>query len=191
MRRKEVKMMTMMASLSPMATSQRTRAVWRKKYGLFAFESLIFLSFLFFFLLHLNFLSPLTIHLPSLRMAVTLRNWNCVRNWRRGSGTSWCPRRRRWRCWSRWWRAASGKDKFPVCSSCFSLTLCVWSSLCQRRTTVPVKRIRLIAVSGRSNVSVQVKKTSRVLELIINFSTHYKKFLLCFSSSLKASSANS
>lgn len=31
-RRKEVKMMMMMASSFPMATSQRTRAVWRKKY---------------------------------------------------------------------------------------------------------------------------------------------------------------
>lgn len=35
-------MMTTMASLFPMATSQKTRVVWRKKYGLFAFQSLCF-----------------------------------------------------------------------------------------------------------------------------------------------------
>lgn len=144
MRRKEVKMMTMMASLFPMATSRRMRAVWRKKYGLFAYKVLIFSSRLF---------KTLMIHIQPLRMAATLRNWNCVKNWRQGSGTNWCPRKRRWRFWNQWWRAASGKDMCPVCR-CFSLTPCVWLSLCPRRTTAQAKRIRLTAVSGRSNVSV-------------------------------------
>lgn len=64
-RRKEVKMMMMMASLFPMATSQRTRAVWRKKYGMLAFQSNLtpFLPF-----------EALIIHMSPLRTAVTSRN---------------------------------------------------------------------------------------------------------------------
>lgn len=154
-RRKEVKMMMMMASSFPMATSQRTRAVWRKKYGTFAFQSTSFFRFVQrSFLL---FMRHELIHVPPLRTAVTLRNWNCVKNWRQGNGTSWCPQRRRWRCWNQWWRAASGKDTCLVCS-CFSLTACVWSSLCPRRTTAQAKRIHPTAVSGTSSVSVQVKE---------------------------------
>lgn len=87
------------------------------------------------------------------RRVVTWRSWNYVRNWKQGSGMSWCPPRRRWRYWSQWWGVASGREKELVCSFS-SLMPYVWLSPYPRQTPAPANRSCHTGVGEKNNVSV-------------------------------------
>lgn len=87
------------------------------------------------------------------RMAVTWKSRNSVRNWKQGSGMSLCPARRRWRSWSRWWGAASGREKH-LALNFYSHMLCAWWSLYPKQTTVPAQRRCHWSLREKKNVSV-------------------------------------
>lgn len=164
MRKREEKMMmmTMMDSLFLMATFQKMKGHWKKRYeSNYSISSLCHLTdrivWLFWFQNTLakffwRFAQLIMPNKPP-RMVVTWKSRNSVRNWKQGSGMSLCPARRRWRSWSRWWGAASGREKH-LALNFYSHMLCAWWSLYPKQTTVPAQRRCHWSLREKKNVSV-------------------------------------